>query len=270
MQNVPQEFVDDLNNLFIKHNIDKLDKADMLGQAMVLIPKACAGFDIEHINGGFAYALAIKNDVVNVLKELVNVLEKRDQNHLNYNDMDCNLIGKHIVIHQPCLECDSFVSKLNKNNPAPQTKDCTRCNGTAIDPEYKYDLWVIDFDNHGYHTVYIVLETCSGYELHIRRLQGEFNYLSDDEAKEAISEICEAMKKGRFDSNSKWIRNRDSRDEGFVISLTYEKFNEHYHSIGLSASHDCQTTFTGRAIHDIEIISEHFSWVIKDLKSGVL
>jgi serine/threonine protein kinase len=168
------------------------------------------------------------------------------------------------------LECDSLVSKLDKANPAPQTKDCTRCNGTAIDPEYKHDLWVIDLDNHGYHTVYIVLETSSNYELHIRRLQGDFNYLSEDEAREVFKEICEAMQKDRFNSNSKWIRNRDSRDEGFVMSLAYNKFNEHYNSVGLYASHNCQTTFTGRAINDIENISEHLSCVIKELKSGGL
>jgi len=274
MNKVPVDFTKAVDDLCFQYHIDDINKADAIGQALASIKGCCAGNSIRWVLGGLAYAYAIRphaallkdghlNGAVDVLKKLVELLEKRqgDGGHLNYNDMDCNLRGWHKVIDNECLTCKSLATKIFAKTDGvepPQTQDCPRCKGTGIEPEFHDHAWAVHYDDHGNGMVFVVIENCIRVELHIRELP--YNISRNEQAK-TMKLVLESMVQDRYDHPLPLLRYRDTRDEGFILSLSYDQPDERN-----DPNHSCEASI--RAINALETVVEHFPSVIESLEKG--
>lgn len=258
MQRISETLTKEIDALLNRHCDKGFYKADLMGQALDGLSNCCAGNSVNWVLGGLAYAHATNSDAVGVLKRLVTALE-RSKGHVNYNDMDCDLRGWHKVIEKGCLNCTSILAKVEKHNI--KTADCPRCKGTGIDPEYRSDAWVVHFNNHGNGCVFAVIESCIGIELHIRNLP--YN-ISRDKEEKILKEVLKSVCQDRYDHPLPLLHYRDTRDEGFVMSLSYEKEREDEDNSDLS--HECEAN--GQSIFALDTIIEHFTCVIESLEKG--
>jgi hypothetical protein len=261
MQEIPEELVGKIEALMTEYGIQGFRKADALGQALATMDAGCPANDIKWMTGGLVQGHIQHTKPHLVLKRLVSALEKQPDKHLNYNDMDCNLIGSHHIIKHECLTCCSITASVEKKRgkPVPETKDCPRCKGTGVDPEYHDDAWIIWYDNHGNSQAFILLENCLGMELHIRRLPYNLGRAS---YKKIMTDITEAAKEDRYETECKWLKCRDERDEGFILSTRWDKPTEH----NFSLSHDTHANL--HAIASIDDIVEHFICVVESMEKG--
>lgn len=254
---MPQEFVDEIKAVFDKHNIKDISVPDAFGQLAHRLDECSIENTMPWMIGGLCASYARHHDCVGIIKQLVEKIEaKFGENNLNYNDLDCNMWGKYVKVDIECLTCSSLISKIEEN--APKKEECPRCKGTGIDPEFHNKMWVLMYDNHGYGKFFIVKENCLRFELHIRELP--YNTKREKLVK-LFKELCVDGKAERYDSENKYIRYLDNRDEGFVMSLEYEKPND-YHKESSDQTHDCEATLRARFV--LSEIVEHFPCVIKE------
>jgi len=239
-----------------------------LGQAAVSLPDCCPSNTVGWLAGGMAYGQAMKTVAVLHLKRLVAELKKRQEGHVNYNDLDSDLWGWYFVVPNKCLECSSLVAEIESKTgekAKPEPKDCPRCHGTTVEPEFHEEAWVIHHQDHGYNAFYAIRENSIGVQLHIRRMP-EYN-ATREAAAAAAAEICESIQQDCYEHPSRWLRCRDCRDEGFVLSLSYGKdYDGHYAAAGIPPSHECEAT--DRAIYFLDIVAEHFVCVVESLEKG--
>lgn len=196
---------------------------------------------------------AIRHKVNITLKNLVQELEQRQEKPFNYNDMDCNLWGKHTVIQKPCLDCDSLISAMSFTKKVDGV--CDRCGGSKIDPEYKDDSYVIYFDNHGNSLIYVLVESSSGFNLHIR--EAKYN-LSRKSMATLFNQFIKESCVGRYDSDFEYLRYHDKRDKGFILSMAFTEERENQEAYLFDAESN------GKAPYALTTVSEHFPIVFDD------
>jgi hypothetical protein len=174
--------------------------------------------------GGLIYAFVKDNDVIGILKRLVAALDKAGKAEgLNYNDGDCDLRGRQIANQE-----DEGVS------------------------------WVIHYGSHGHDYVYAVRENGRRLILHIRKFPYNTNW---EIVKEGVKGIATAIQKNRYDDSCPLMRCWDSRDEGFILSLTCDKAYDKW-----PAGHKCEASF--QAVDALNAAIGHFPWVIENLGMG--
>lgn len=257
MIDLPDGFADAINEVFRKYNIENIRKADILGQASLELEGCHLGNTYPWLTGGMLYRYATKHNAVKTLKQLSELLITKQKNaHLNYNDMDCDLTARHLITPIECLTCSAFVTRIDKNKP--ETKDCPRCKGTGKDPEYNEYSWIVLYENHGYTTFYIIHENIGKIELHIRELP--YNSKKSD-IRKMFDELDEAIQKDCYDTECTLLRYRDTRDDGFILSMEYDKPDK---VSKFPISHKCEVR-NARAVYAIETIVEHFPCVMEDL-----
>lgn len=271
MKEIPVGFVKRIEELLAEYAVDNLNKADVMGQATALLKGRCAGVDYDWMQGGYVYAHVVNSHAVDTLIKLVDVLTaKAEKSHVKYCDNDLDLTGVKFVDPIECLTCNCIVARLDQTNPAPETKDCPRCKGTGKDPEFFETSWVVLYQNHGNTKLFAIHEDCGRIQLHIRRL--DYNP-SDAKVKAAFKGICGAIRKEDKENPSPLLRYRDTRDDGFVLSLSWDKpkDREVYKTVApddsfFDINHHCETSKW--AIHAVEDIVEHFVCVIDSLEKG--
>jgi len=242
---VTKEFVDDFASLLKQHNVQSVEVANVVGQALEQVEKSDIHNAIPWMLRGMAFSYVTRNDVISTLQ---NVVKNVEGNPLNYNDLDCTLWGKYSEGRKECLECSSWTAKL-MGKPKQDTATCPRCKGTNIDPDYKDKIWTVVYDDHGNGLVYVVIESCIDFELHIRELP----YNKSDKSRVMVmNKISKAVSKEEGDYGL--IRYKDSRDTGFVLSLTWKKDLSH---------HSGEANL--RAPYTLTTVAEHFTTLFKEV-----
>jgi hypothetical protein len=242
MKSLPKGLVSEIEDLFDKHEMNNLDKADALGQIAASLSGIYLANTMQWLPGGMAFKYAVDNDVANTLKRAV----ENNAQPLVYCDDDCSLHGEYFDIHHECLDCkDKLMIRLFKKESIP-TESCTRCNGTGIDPEYIDPAWVLHYKNHGYDVLFVVLGRDVETGIHIRK----FEYNSDrEDIKAKIQSVVSGLRNN--DDHIPMITYKDTRDEGFCLSLTYREDKRE--------SHSCEVNNEG--FHLLTTVVEHFTAV---------
>jgi len=258
MRSVPEGFTDKVKALLDEAGIGNLAKADVLGQVVANMPGTCAGNSNQWMLGGLIFGHAIRTDAVGILKKVVSLTAE----NVNYNDMDCDLMGRHLVIPIECLLCSGIVARVIRPETSPKKEECPRCKGTGIDPEFTEQAWVLYHRNHGHASFYAVHENSGRTELHVRELP----YNSSDKlVAKTMEDICAAIQKDCYDYDCPSLHYRDERDEGFVLSLSFDHPRSDWPE-GVHQSHDCHVSL--RAIAALDTVAEHFICVIESLEKG--
>jgi hypothetical protein len=262
MKELPKGLTNKVEAVF-ESGTDGYEKADLLGQALANMNAGCASNDIRWFLGGLVYGHTVKTGAVQIVKDLIEALNTSSltdkYKNYNYNDLDCDLKGNHLFVPHECLTCSSLVAHLDEDKK-PDVASCERCKGTAIDPEYGDDIYVLRFRDHSSTQVYVIIENTCRVEFHIRDLPRN---LSKKKTAYLIENITQAAKEDQYDNKSSpFFSYRDGRDEGFVVSMNYGKFQDWNpdHEI----SHECAASL--EAINAIDTISQHFICVIDELK----
>lgn len=255
MKLINGEFVTDLAALLKKHGIKSLNYPHALGQSLDQLKGTHLSNSYEWMTGNMTASYALRNNVNTHIKDLIVELDKRKEKPHNYNDLDCDLYGKHSIINNACLECDAFIAKMEINGKKPNTENgvCVKCGGSKIDPEFKDNSYVVLFNNHGNSLVYVLKENPTGYALHIRRLR--YN-LSKSTCLKLFNKFVEASKKDRYDSDFDYMRYHDKRDNGFVFSMSFYEFGGEINLL------DCESD--SQAPYALTAIVEHFPIVFED------
>jgi len=256
MDLITSEFEADLSALLEKHKIDKIGRANMLGQW--LGRNGTLGVDVSWSLGGMLAAYAIKHDAAGIFKRTVEAVEKHyGAENFNYNDLDCDMWAKKIHHVNPCLECDCLLERIRKTKK-PRPEVCPRCNSTKLDPESFDEGWFLVWNNHGNAIAFVLWQNCINYELHIRELP--YNKKDADRIK-VLKALVSEVPKGRYDTEDELIRYRDTRDKGFLLSMVIDKEMPDYE---IEARHS--TEANPRAVYALESIVEHFPCVLDDIK----
>lgn len=261
-EHLPQEMVDEIETVLKKHGVERLYYPHALGQAVDRLKDQCLENSVPWMLSGILASYAIRTDAVSIIKKLVELLNAKGDKPLNYNDLDCNLWGKYIKTPIECLECSSIVSKIGGRKIDP--KNCPRCKGTKLDPEFFDHAWVLYYDTHGNSTVFVVQETAISIRLHIRKLP--YN-LKKGEMVSFFNKFVEAAVKDRYDCDFEYMRYHDGRDTGFVMYLDYDKKSKRFSDCeGTLWAPGCLTTITE---HFICVVDEFDVLVGEDRINGV-
>lgn len=216
MDKVTPEFVAELKELIAKHNVHELDVPTTIGQALNAVQNVCASNCLQWALLGLAADELTRKNVAGILKA---VACKYDNKHLNYNDLDDNVWGAYVKWPIECLECSSIISD-NRGKDPTIVAACKRCSGTGKDPQFYEEAWIVVADMHGNGFAFVVYENCRCITVHFRELP--YNKPRNSR-KLTLKKLSQAVQAGRYDSKEPMLCCHDSRDKGFVLSVSVEK-----------------------------------------------
>lgn len=245
MNKVPDGFVADVVAALGRHGIVNIQIADAMGQALDRVPDRCPGMDVLWCMGGALYSYVMRSGAIDTIKKVV---ERLGNVSLNYNDMDTDMWAARVAPTHTCLDCDNGLNKLiGRAEQDPAT--CPRCKGTQVDPEVHDDAWVLVFDDHGNALAFVVYETSLDVTLHIRELP----YNQHNKRKAVLKRLVADVLRGKHELEDELVRYGDSRDIGFVLSMSVKK-DDSWHEVHPSI----------KAVYAIDIVTQHFPCVLDD------
>lgn len=244
MNKVSDEFVADVVAALQRHGIKDIQVASAVGQALDRVPGRCPGVDVQWCMDGQLYSYVVRSGAIDIIKTVV---ERLGGASLNYNDMDTDMWAARVAPTHTCLECDNGLNRL-MGRPEQDPATCPRCKGSQIDPEFHADAWVLVFDDHGNALAFVVYETISDVTLHIRELP----YNQGNRRKAVLKRLTADVLRGEHKLEDELLRNGDSRDTGFVLSLSVAKAGGHY---------DGHTSI--KAVYAIDTVVQHFPCVLE-------
>lgn len=217
MKKATDAFVAGLAALIDEHKIGVLDVPTTVGQALNAVQDVSSTNSLKWSLLGMAADELVRKDVAGTLKKMA---VKYDRKHLNYNDLDDDIWGRYVKWPIECLECSAIVAKLGSRKTPPPVAECPRCGGTGKDPEFFEEAWVVVADMHGNGFAFMVYENYGGLTVHFRELP--YNK-GDRVRKNTLEALAVSLQCDCYDSKEPLLACRDSRDEGFVLSITIEK-----------------------------------------------